>query len=511
MGNQPRPVRSFLNNLSYFSPDAHGFAVRLADGVLLGGLALFAILVPHSIAGAWISFGLCMLAWGARDLAAGQIRLTRLPCDRPILAFASLSLVSALWSADRDISLPKLFGLLLFLVVYLIATNVTTAGARALATLLLVSALAGVGFSLWEKIAGRGMTVLEIRPGSPLAASGLQKGDVIWMVARKRVRSLGQLESVIRAQPAGKKLELEVLHEGDPLPVSLLVTEELKNKTDLAGLVVGAGTRRFRISGFSRNFITYSEQMLLLALFAWGFVVAGFRGFRGFGGFGVRGTFARRLIAALAFLFLSLALALTSARAPIVAMLLALGMVSVFAGGRRIIVPALLVALALGFFSWQALLLTRTEKAGSFTDDSAKRRMGYLLAGARMIPRHPLLGVGMDAHKRHWREWEFPGDYITHTHSTPVQIAMDRGLPALGCYGWFLFSLFAALLRRYREIRQSGDFMDQGICLGVTGALTGFSLNSLVNYSFGDSEIVALLLLLAGLVFTGARAGQGRN
>ena len=59
-------------------------------------------------------------------------------------------------------------------------------------------------------------------------------------------------------------------------------------------------------------------------------------------------------------------------------------------------------------------------------------------AGLRLIPEHPLLGVGADAHKHHWREWGFPGDYVTHTHSTPIQIALDRGLPALGCYVWLI-------------------------------------------------------------------------
>jgi hypothetical protein len=47
---------------------------------------------------------------------------------------------------------------------------------------------------------------------------------------------------------------------------------------------------------------------------------------------------------------------------------------------------------------------------------------------------HPLLGVGHRLAQEILAERGFPGDYVTHTHSTPVQVAMDRGagLPALG-------------------------------------------------------------------------------
>jgi hypothetical protein len=109
-----------------------------------------------------------------------------------------------------------------------------------------------------------------------------------------------------------------------------------------------------------------------------------------------------------------------------------------------------------------------------------------------LIPQHPLLGVGMDAHKRHWQEWGFPGTYITHTHSTPIQIAMACGLLALGCYVWLMIMLGLWLWRSYKQ----GQNL---LALGTLAALIGFSLSSLVNYNFGDSEVVLLLLFLVAL------------
>lgn len=122
-------------------------------------------------------------------------------------------------------------------------------------------------------------------------------------------------------------------------------------------------------------------------------------------------------------------------------------------------------------------------------------------AGLQVIPKHPLLGVGMDAHKRHWQEWGFPGDYITHTHSTPIQIAMDRGLLALGCYVWLMAVMIVTVWRHFRWQSGGGEMMAAALPLGALGALIGFCAGSLVNYNFGDSEIVMLLLFVWALAY----------
>ena len=120
--------------------------------------------------------------------------------------------------------------------------------------------------------------------------------------------------------------------------------------------------------------------------------------------------------------------------------------------------------------------------------------------GLKLIPQRPLLGVGMDSHKRHWREWGFPGDYITHTHSTPIQIALDRGLPALACYLWMIAATLAMAWRGYRQAKKDDDTFSESLMLGGFGAVIGFSISSLANYNFGDSEALMLLLCVIGLM-----------
>ncbi len=462
----------------------------LANSFLLFFLALFAVSVPHSIAAAQASAALALLAWLIRDLAARRFRFSRTPLDLPLLVFALLTVFSAFFSTEPSVSIPKLKTLLLFGIVYVLATNLGRRGVRMIAGLLIVSSLAGVGFSLVEKAWGRGMIVNSIEPGSPLSESKLQPGDVIWMVARSRVYSPEQAAAVIRRIPPGKVVNVETLHKGDPVEVTLKVTDELKAQPNPLGVTAQGRSRRFRASGFSRQFLTYAEQMQMMALFVFGGLLTS-----------VRRQSARRqlVIFSLLFVLFALALVLTASRAVIASFVVAVLFVSINVGGRLAPAIALISVLALGGLGFYAVTAARQESAINFGDDSTARRIAYMQAGLRVIPQHPLLGVGMDSHKRHWREWGFPGDYVTHTHSTPIQIAMDRGLPALASYLWLIAAMMLMLRWSYKQARESGDDFRESLHLGAFGALIGFSVSSLANYNFGDSEALMMLLCVVGL------------
>ncbi|MBS1810385.1 MAG: O-antigen ligase family protein [Acidobacteria bacterium] len=495
------PLLSFCDHLSSFSETTNVPAIW-ANRVLVIGVVLFAISLPHSIAAIWISLSLCLVGWMVRDLAARKFYFVRTPLDWPLLGFAGLTIISSLASAEPAISLPKTRSLFIFAVLYLCVTNLRARAVNILLGLLLASGLAGVLFSFGEKIIGRGMIVTSIAHDSPLATSQLQTGDVIWMIGRKRVSSLEEANQILRQQPTDKLIEIEALHAGDPLPVELRITDALKAQTNPLGINVDGRSRRFRISGFTRHFLTYAEQMQIFGLLLFGLLVA-----RGTGVTEPQSHEATKQASLLAgppslplpfslslFLFalFSLALILTASRAVIAAFLLALVLTSLLVASRRIALITLAAALTFGSIAGYVLISTRTSSAINFADDSSSRRIGYMKAGLKLIPQHPLLGVGMDAHKKHWSEWGFPGDYITHTHSTPIQLAMERGLPAFGCFVWLLAAMGLWLWRSYKQQKNP-------LALGALAALLGFALSSLTNYNFGDSEVVMLLLFLVGL------------
>jgi len=469
------------------TPANENSMARWAGRCLLLGLVIFALAVPHSIAAAQIGLSLGVAAWLVRDLAARRLHFTRTPFDWPLLGFCALTVVSACASVEPAVSLPKLRSLTLFALIYLGATNLRPRAARLLVMMLVCSGLLGVGFSLGEKLIGRGMVVTAVNPDSPLVASELQAGDVIWMVARHRVSSVEEAARVIRGHRAGERLELEALHNGDPLPVKLTVTEAMRAQANPLGVSVGGRSRRFRVSGFSRHFITYAEQMQIFGLLALGLLLAAPR---------------RRLAVPACLLTLfGLTLLLTASRSVIASFLLAALVVAAVAGGRRLSLAVIFVVLLLGGAATLVIFATRDRTVVRFADDSSGRRLSYMRAGLRLIPKHPLFGVGMDAHQRHWKEWGFPGDYVTHTHSTPIQIALERGLPALACLVWLVIGMCRQCWRSYRRAGSelAGTWL-AWLALGTFGALLGFSISSLVNYNFGDSEVLMLLLFLIGLV-----------
>ena len=476
MASIPR-ISDFYDQLSALQFAPHAIA-NWANRALLLGLILFTLSLPHSIAAVYISLSLCVVSWVMRDLAARKFHFARTPLDGPLLCFAALTLISALASEAPSISLPKARALVIFGVLYLCLANLRARAVPFFLSLLLVSSLAGVLFSLGEKLIGRGMIVTAIHSDSPLAATPLQVGDVIWMIDRHRVSSLDEANQLLQ-QRSGQRIEIEAIHAGDPLPVAFILTNELKARANPLGVNVDGRSRRFRVSGFSRHFLTYVEQMQILGLLVFGSFLA---------------TFPRRHVALslLLFALFSVTLVLTASRAVIASYLIALVLTALLVASRRVALITLLIAISFGGVASYVLLTTRTSSAISFGDDSSARRIGYMKAGLRLIPQHPLLGVGMDAHKQHWHEWGFPGEYITHTHSTPIQLAMERGLPALGCYLWLMIALGWWLWRSYKSANNP-------LALGALAALLGFSISSLVNYNFGDSEVVMLLLFIVAL------------
>ena len=158
---------------------------------------------------------------------------------------------------------------------------------------------------------------------------------------------------------------------------------------------------------------------------------------------------------------------------------------------------AVVLVCALGAF---AVWRTRAAGALRLQDESARLRYEVASHALARIPLHPLLGHGMDAVHQHWHEWGFPGTDMLHAHSTPIQLAFDRGLPALLIWLWLMLTFWLVTTRAERRRRASPDAGTHGLLLGATGALAGFFASSLVNYNFGDAEVTLLLWWLMGAV-----------
>ena len=128
-------------------------------------------------------------------------------------------------------------------------------------------------------------------------------------------------------------------------------------------------------------------------------------------------------------------------------------------------------------------------------------------------PRHLLVGIGMDSIKRRWRQWGmFDGGRIPwgHMHSNLLQIALERGVPALLLW---LALLFAYARTLWRAIRRAAPrhWIERGILIGALGGLAGFFSSGLVHYNWGDSEVIMVFYLIMGMSLVVARRTTGED
>ena len=475
-----------------------GRASRAAGRLVLAGYLLYAAFAPHSIAGSWVGLSLVTLGWLARLAAptakAGRPAFQRTPLDLPLALFVLWTLLSILFSPEPRLSLSKLPAVGTFLVFYLARATLTRRLAVSLAGLMIVSGVAGVLWGVGELALGRGVVVASVAPDSPLARAGieLEEGDAVWRVGDRRVSSIAEIDEAIRRADAGTRLPLHVISRGEHVVRDqLVVTEEMRRAASPSGLGGAGPTRRFRASGWTRHYETYAELLQMLAQLALGFALASL----------LRGRVRGRLLwlPAAAFALLALGIALTAMRTALVAFA-AGALVTAWRASSAASTPfarrarfavALAVAavLCLGAaYVWR----TRATGALRLRDDSASMRLAVAGHALSRVPRRPLLGHGMDAFKARWDEWGFPATEKIHTHSTWVQLAFERGLPALLFWLW-LAAAFARMLSRSEKMwRDADDTAAHGFTLGALGALAGFLTSSVVNYNFGDSEVALL-------------------
>jgi O-antigen ligase len=135
-------------------------------------------------------------------------------------------------------------------------------------------------------------------------------------------------------------------------------------------------------------------------------------------------------------------------------------------------------------------------------DPTRVDRLAMLREGARMVRAHPLVGVGPNMVKERYAEYRDEGAVKAvnpHLHNVPVQIAAERGLPALAIWLACIGLLAVDLTRMFR----TGEH--RVLVVTALAALTAMLAAGLFEYNFGDSEFLMLFLLLVTLPFAAAR------
>ena len=117
-------------------------------------------------------------------------------------------------------------------------------------------------------------------------------------------------------------------------------------------------------------------------------------------------------------------------------------------------------------------------------------------SGLRMIKARPITGVGPDMVIELYpvyRDKTAVNQRAVHLHNVPLQIAAERGLPALALWLWFVVTLIKDFVRQ----RRVDAFLPNAGLACVAAMLAA----GLFEHNFGDSEFLMLFLLLVTLPY----------
>ena len=156
------------------------------------------------------------------------------------------------------------------------------------------------------------------------------------------------------------------------------------------------------------------------------------------------------------------------------------------------------VAAAVFFTLAGATVTARFMSIFDLKDPTNRDRVAMLREGELMVRDHPFLGVGPNMVQQVYAEYRVP-DAVEkvnpHLHNVPLQIAAERGLPALAAWVAFLILLCVDLVRRVQIPEQR---MFAGIALASVASMLAAGM---FEHNFGDSEFLMLFLMLVTLPF----------
>jgi hypothetical protein len=462
-------------------------------------LLLMAVAAPHSIAitqGAWVGG---FLVWVIRHFFKPRPKVKVTALGFALLAFFGWSVVSAIFSYAPDISFSKLRSVsLLFIFLFVINTVRTRAAAFTVVAVLIASCMVNVVWTPIERSMGRGVEIHGVRANGPLGKAKLQDGDTIVEINGKNAIDPKFLFAEIAANEVSKVkmyrpdfyLVLDV-QRSDLLAVMIPETE--KDAMEKLGITGWKKSRNWRSSGFYGHYTTYAEVLQLLGSIVLGlFIALPWKRSK----MGVGLVICAGLMA--------MALLLTVTRASQAAFLLSAFAMVFFGASRRafwiLLAGAIPLALVGLFFLQQSRQVGfLDQKDNSITWRQTVYKEAIDLATAS--PRHMAVGVGMDSIKRYAGEWHLFDDGklpMGHFHSTPLQVAVERGIPALLIWLGVVLIYFRKLHRGVAE-NLTNDWRERGILLGCLGGLIGFFVSGMVHYNLGDGEVAMIFYLLMGI------------
>jgi len=514
-------------------------------------MILMFVSAPHSIAATQIAWLTGMFVWVVRLFFKPRPRLVRTPLDIPLWIFFIWSIVSSIFSYDPPTSLDKLRNVALFLIFYYVINVVRTKRAVIfLALAMITSTMVSVVWTPIERIIGRGVEIVGAAKESTLTKALLLDGDTLLKADGVKIKTPDDL---IRQMQANETTKLFVYRPDFYFTVEVKRADLLGGADALEQLGIAGWkrSRNWRSAGFYGHYTTFAEVLQLVASLAFGLFIAHFlrRGEEWRSG-GVEEMKRRRdktseqrnfsssallLFSSSPLLLFSLAamtfaLLLTVTRASQLGFLVSAATIVLLLGNRKMFLTLAAVILPIALIG--LVFLQQSRQIGFFDaqDESIKWRQTVYREGIDLWTkneRHFLLGVGMDSVKKYAKEWRLFDDGrlpMGHFHSTPLQLLVERGTPALLLWLWILWIYGRMLLKvpspksqvpspksqvpsleednpksQIPNPKSADGWRERGILLGCFGGMVGFFTAGFVHYNLGDAEVAMVFFMLMGL------------
>lgn len=161
----------------------------------------------------------------------------------------------------------------------------------------------------------------------------------------------------------------------------------------------------------------------------------------------------------------------------------------------------LLVYPVLAVVVWLALPAAVLDRAFSTFDlhQSANYdRLCMAQSGMQMIRDHPFAGVGLNMVPRVYplyRRDDAPRWRVPHLHNNPLQIAAERGLPALAAYLWLIGAFATTTWRGLRRVEGRRRIA----AAASLAAVVGITVAGLFEYNFWSAPVQYFTFVLLGL------------
>jgi O-antigen ligase len=236
----------------------------------------------------------------------------------------------------------------------------------------------------------------------------------------------------------------------------------------------GGGTEGYRLTGSMGHYMTAGGIFMILAILLIAvsvFVVAG------------RSRLVTSSVAALAVL----AVLLTQSRNAYVG--LAMALVALSMVWKRQIIFFLPFVLSLAVLLSPPMVRERMFRLVDLQDASVQTRISMMETGLRMMSDFPLFGIGLgevEEFYNHYKAPAAPGD-VPHLHNNVLQIAAERGIPALVCWLWLIYSFGKQLFLISQDM--SRQRWRRGMAGGAFAVIVALFFAGMFEYNFGDTEV----------------------